>query len=80
MTAQERADLAVLQDQMRRTNSDVGEIKGDVKSILERLDSLDKRYVTRAELSISKWLIATVALFTGAMSGAVGLLIANWRR
>ena len=28
MTAQERADLAVLQDQMRRTNSDVGEIKG----------------------------------------------------
>lgn len=71
MTAQEKADLAVLKNQMTITNDDISEVKADVKTILGRLDALDKKYITRDEVNLGKWIIGTLVLLVGAMAGVM---------
>lgn len=59
--------LAILEEKTDHIEKEVGEVKGTVIRIEEKLDDLPKRYVTRAEaLAVSAvltLLISIVALF-----------------
>lgn len=64
-TKSENADIAVLQTQMTSVESDVTDIKKDVKTILENLDTT---YVKKNEFKAFKWttipitIVATVVI------------------
>lgn len=76
MTGQERADITVLKDQMKRANEDITEIKGDVKSLVTEIgnlpDKLDQRYITRKEMNVGKWMIGLLVALAAAIGAVIG--------
>lgn len=67
-TKPERTDIAVLKDQMKRANSDIKEIKGDVKEVLGRFDNLDNKYPTRREIAAIKWVLGILIAAVSAIA------------
>ena len=47
----ENADIAVLQDQVGNMQNDLGEIKGDVKSIMASVATMPQHFVTTEEFA-----------------------------
>jgi septal ring factor EnvC (AmiA/AmiB activator) len=74
MTQHERAELEVLKAQMSRTQDDVKEIKGDIKTMLKKMESLDDKFITRREGNVLRTLIA---ILISAVSAICALMLAN---
>jgi len=60
-TQQEKAELAVLKDQMNRANEDIKEIKETVKEgfngVNQKLDNMPDLFITRREGNVLRTLI-----------------------
>lgn len=66
--------MEVLKAQMSRTQDDVKEIKGDIKTMLKKMESLDDKFITRREGNVLRTLIA---ILISAVSAICALMLAN---
>lgn len=63
-TKSENADIAVLQEQMKGMTEDMGDVKSDVKKILDRLDN---SYVKKEEFRAFKWTTIPITIIVSVV-------------
>jgi hypothetical protein len=57
--------VARIEERGANMAADIDEMKTDIKDIKDFMYTLDKRFVTRAELTFFKWIVGVVATIVG---------------
>lgn len=70
-TQKELTDIAVLSTEVKQLKQDIAEIKGDMKTLLDKFEKLDDRYPTRREVAVLRWVSGILLAFVSALTTVV---------